>query len=401
MTEKQLPVKATGALLPAVSQSDLTEGLQALQALMKTVMVEGEHYGKVPGCGDKPALFKPGAELLCEFYQLIPEIEFLVTTEDWDRVPELFDYTIKVTLKRKSDNSIVAVGVGSCNSYEAKYKYRPGAVKGGRECPECKKTGTVKRSGFPNKDGAFKDQKGWYCHAAVGGCGEQWGNPKEPSIVNQEIETGPVERSLNPDVPAQKNTVLKMAKKRALVDAALMGTRSSNLFTQDIEDFSDSWNVLEPKVEIVVPEPEKKQKPASSVTGKPKAAGFVKLVSEQKSPSKAIEGEEPEDAEVVEEKKPTPVGIASSTPEPDPLDPLAEFVAWMTQEEVKEQPFPFAEVRTRVVALATAMLGKDGRALVSAFIKDKGIVDPTTELNWSVTHEIASYVANTFEERKL
>lgn len=33
------------------------------------------------------------------------------------------------------------------------------------------------------------------------------------------------------------NTVLKMAKKRALIDAVLSATRSSGIFTQDIEDF--------------------------------------------------------------------------------------------------------------------------------------------------------------------
>jgi len=34
------------------------------------------------------------------------------------------------------------------------------------------------------------------------------------------------------------NTLLKMAKKRALIDAVLSATRSSGIFTQDIEDFS-------------------------------------------------------------------------------------------------------------------------------------------------------------------
>ena len=33
------------------------------------------------------------------------------------------------------------------------------------------------------------------------------------------------------------NTIMKMAKKRALVDAVLSATRSSGIFTQDIEDF--------------------------------------------------------------------------------------------------------------------------------------------------------------------
>lgn len=34
------------------------------------------------------------------------------------------------------------------------------------------------------------------------------------------------------------NTILKMAKKRALIDAVLSATRSSGIFTQDVEDFT-------------------------------------------------------------------------------------------------------------------------------------------------------------------
>lgn len=37
------------------------------------------------------------------------------------------------------------------------------------------------------------------------------------------------------------NTVLKMAKKRALIDAVLSATRSSGIFTQDIEDIGDNY----------------------------------------------------------------------------------------------------------------------------------------------------------------
>ena len=39
------------------------------------------------------------------------------------------------------------------------------------------------------------------------------------------------------DTFSLQNTLLKMAKKRALVDAVLSATRSSGIFTQDIEDF--------------------------------------------------------------------------------------------------------------------------------------------------------------------
>ncbi|MFB6466464.1 hypothetical protein ACE38V_06510 [Cytobacillus sp. Hz8] len=39
------------------------------------------------------------------------------------------------------------------------------------------------------------------------------------------------------------NTVLKMAKKRALIDAVLSATRSSGIFTQDIEDFQTQSSI--------------------------------------------------------------------------------------------------------------------------------------------------------------
>ncbi|MFA5431022.1 MAG: hypothetical protein WC329_07685, partial [Candidatus Omnitrophota bacterium] len=43
----------------------------------------------------------------------------------------------------------------------------------------------------------------------------------------------------NPDIFDQVNTILKMSKKRALVDAALSAGRLSDLFTQDLDDFAE------------------------------------------------------------------------------------------------------------------------------------------------------------------
>lgn len=48
------------------------------------------------------------------------------------------------------------------------------------------------------------------------------------------------------------NTILKMAKKRALIDAVLSATRSSGIFTQDVEDFTantESGNSNQRKLE--------------------------------------------------------------------------------------------------------------------------------------------------------
>jgi hypothetical protein len=56
------------------------------------------------------------------------------------------------------------------------------------------------------------------------------------------------------DAPSISNTVLKMAKKRALIDATLSATRASGLFTQDLEDMDDvrgggNWNSNAPRQE--------------------------------------------------------------------------------------------------------------------------------------------------------
>ena len=42
----------------------------------------------------------------------------------------------------------------------------------------------------------------------------------------------------NSDLADTYNTVLKMAKKRALVDATLTATAASDIFTQDLEDYT-------------------------------------------------------------------------------------------------------------------------------------------------------------------
>ncbi|GLB59192.1 hypothetical protein [Cytobacillus sp. NCCP-133] len=48
---------------------------------------------------------------------------------------------------------------------------------------------------------------------------------------------------INQDPFSVINTLLKMAKKRALIDAVLSATRASGIFTQDIEDFSKQTHI--------------------------------------------------------------------------------------------------------------------------------------------------------------
>jgi hypothetical protein len=71
---------------------------------------------------------------------------------------------------------------------------------------------------------------GWLCWAKKGGCGAKWPDGA-PEIEQQQV--GDV---ANPDPYDLENTLVKMAKKRAHIDAALTGTASSDLFTQDLEE---------------------------------------------------------------------------------------------------------------------------------------------------------------------
>lgn len=181
---------------------------------------EGEDYGVIPGT-KKPTLLKPGAEKLCQVYGLVPTFEEEWIAGDGETTPHL-RVRVKCFLHRGSkDGPIVGEGAGAANSWERKHRYRAAQ----RQCPACGVEGTIKRSSF-EKNG----DKGWYCHAKVGGCSASF-HSKDPAIVEQ--QGGQVD---NPDPYDVENTLLKMGTKRAQVDATLRATATSGLFTQDVED---------------------------------------------------------------------------------------------------------------------------------------------------------------------
>src|SRR5665213_2057801 len=220
--ESQLPtIIHEQGLMPVQDLVTFNLQLSKFQEIVKSYLQPGTDYGKIPGT-TKDTLFKPGAEKLCEIYGFYADFAIEQQIEDWDKIPELFDYTIKCSIKRRRDDKVMGTALGSCNSYEGKYRWRTAQ----RLCPQCKKE-TIFQS-KPDKGGGF------YCWLKKGGCGAQF-EKDDTSILNQ--ETGKV---ANEDIATQKNTFLKMAQKRALVGAAIAATRSSGIFTQDVEDFIEA-----------------------------------------------------------------------------------------------------------------------------------------------------------------
>ena len=161
-----------------------------MQAVVQKTLKKGHDYGEVPGTS-KPTLLKPGGEKICMLFGLNPEYEFLKVTEDYDK--EFFSYNIRCTLFR--NGQAVAQGVGSCNSKEKKYR-------------------------FINVDNIPENYAG-YNESFT----DKYGRTKFK--IN------------NPDICSLVNTILKMAKKRAFIDAVLQVASLSEVFTQDLEDMGD------------------------------------------------------------------------------------------------------------------------------------------------------------------
>lgn len=217
MTDEREESTALAPLAPrfVIGPTDIKVRIEELQKFVGDYMIEGEDYGTIPGTA-KPTLYKSGAEKLCDVYGFQRLFQTMNRVEDWDR--GLFHYEIRADLVDSRTGLTVAQGLGSANTMEARYRWR----KEERKCPSCQEPAIIK--------GKEEFGGGWICWKKKGGCGAAFDDWDE-SIMSQ--KTGRIE---NDDPYTLVNTILKMAKKRALVDAVLSATRSSGLFTQDMED---------------------------------------------------------------------------------------------------------------------------------------------------------------------
>lgn len=166
--------------------------IATFQAVIQKNLKDGHDFGVVAGIGSKPTLLKPGGEKICMMFGLNPEYDFLEKTENYK--DGFFAYNIKCTLYKNGNP--VSQGVGNCNSMEKKYRYT-----NVDEVPEGIDPSTVEKT--INKWGAVKY--------------------KIP----------------NPHIADLVNTILKMAKKRAFIDAVLQVASLSDVFTQDLEEMQE------------------------------------------------------------------------------------------------------------------------------------------------------------------
>lgn len=238
---EQLAARDNSPFMPALEIEQAVERRDAIKRFVSRLMEEGRDFGKIPGT-DKKTLLKPGAEKLTTLFGLSPSFQVIEKVQDWsgeDHGGEpFFFYWYRCRLHR--GDLLIAEGEGSCNSWEKKYRYRTAD----RACPLCG-AATIKRSKFPPRNNKHA-APGWYCFEKIGGCGSEF-PVDDPAIVDQ--VTGNV---ANPDIADQVNTVLKMAKKRALIDAVLLAVNASEFFTQGLEDFEDTAPPPPPEPQEIV-----------------------------------------------------------------------------------------------------------------------------------------------------
>lgn len=177
----------------SLTAADVRAQVNLVKDVMIEVMREGTHYGTIPGT-KTPSLYKPGAEKLMATFRLAadPEVEDLGVDGE-------VHYRVKVNIK-SSSGDFLGAGIGECSSQEDKYAWRASICDEEFDAtPENRR-----RTKFSKYQGKVEKKK--------------------------QIRTNPADVA---------NTILKMAKKRGLIDAVLTITAASDIFTQDIEELPE------------------------------------------------------------------------------------------------------------------------------------------------------------------
>jgi hypothetical protein len=233
----------------ALTAQEIRANVNLIQTVLKSVFKKDVHYGIIPGT-PKPTLYKPGAEKIMVLFRLNgkPVIEDLSTLDE-------IRYRVSVMITHQVTRHEIGWGVGECSSNETKYKWI--GVK------------------FPSDwEGTPEDRRR-----------EIWKQGKEkPYQVKQ----------FRANISDVANTVLKMAKKRALVDATLTCTAASDVFDQDIEDMPEGLRANVASATPRPPMPQRaSQKPADPVAQAPAQPPAEDQSQEEEQPPAAAAARKP------------------------------------------------------------------------------------------------------------
>lgn len=226
---------------PTLTAAQVKGNVQLVQQVMEAVMKDGVHFGTIPGT-DKPSLLKAGAEVLMATFQISvdPQVDDLSG-------PDEIRYRVRCVGTHRTSGVVMGVGIGECSSNEEKYKWK--------KCPNQREFDSTPEERRRVKYGYNKQER------------------KEFEIKQIRVEPADV-----------ANTVLKMAKKRALVDFTLTALAASDCFNQDLEEMDDSLRESitegdQRKTTVKQPQAKRPEQQAESVDPNRKIApGQVKVV---------------------------------------------------------------------------------------------------------------------------
>jgi hypothetical protein len=210
------------------SPSQVKQRIIAVQKLLEEVLKPGTKgnefsgdYGIIPGTGNKPSLWKSGSEQILAMFEIAvePIVEDLSTDD-------CFRYRVTARLTHAPTGNFLGAGIGEASTGETKYKWKKTFSQ-----KEYENTDPDRRK---IKFSQWRDSNGMWAEK------EEW-----------QVRTEPADLA---------NTVLKMAKKRAQIDATLTVTGASSMFSQDLEDLQEGEEGEEGE-----PKPKKNSKPQASV----------------------------------------------------------------------------------------------------------------------------------------
>jgi len=222
-----------------LSSTELIEMSNTMRDVLKNVMIKDVHYTTLPGT-DKPMLLKPGAEKIITTFQCRPvydvKMEKIRLPENEKNSPNYEfhrEYTVhttlyKIMLQPGFEPILLGNGVGSCSTLESKYRYRDDLKKTTHKIPN-------------NFWPTYKNDKAKAFKLLPDGTFIK----KDPTTGVWGIfeKGGKIE---NPFIPDLWNTVLKMAKKRSMVDCVITSFSAADIFDLQSAEFDEEDKTIKP-----------------------------------------------------------------------------------------------------------------------------------------------------------